>query len=248
MSSPLVVSRVNGADCPRVGRCESVPVGGRIRFFLNEWRNIGASKQVLRWIQLGYPLRFKKDLIDSKNLPKLTRLAHPQVVTQYSNNQVKQQALDLLIQDLLAKRCIREMADHEVGYFSRVFLVPKKSGGWRLVIDLSQLNQSLAPVTFTMDTLAQVRKVLKQGMWATSIDLSDAYQHIPMSKSSQVYLCFQVGRKRYMYLVPPFGLISAPWLFTQVVKQLKKWAAKNNLALFQYLDDWLNLETDKQKN
>jgi hypothetical protein len=139
------------------------------------------------------------------------------------------------------------MADHEVGYFSRVFLVPKKSGGWRLVIDLSQLNQSLAPVTFTMDTLAQIKRVLKQGMWATSIDLSDAYHHIPMRESSQVYLCFQVGRKRYMYLVLPFGLMSAPWLFTQVVKQLKGWAAKNNLVLFQYLDDWLNLQADKQK-
>ena len=115
------------------------------------------------------------------------------------------------------------------------------------MIDLKQLNQSLAPVTFTMDTLSLVKKSLRKGMWATSIDLSDAYHHIPIRASSQVYLCFQVGDKRYRYLVLPFGLMSAPWLFTQVVKQLKRWAAKHCVALFQYLDDWLNVNNDKAK-
>ena len=136
------------------------------------------------------------------------------------------------------------MAPGEEGYFSRVFLVPKKSGGYRLVIDLSQLNKSLAQIPFSMDTLHLVKLALKQGMWATSLDLSDAYHHIPMRPSSQVYLCFQVG-VRYKYLVLPFGLSSGPWLFTEVVRQVKKWAWKKDFALFQYLDDWLNLDLDK---
>ena len=43
----------------------------------------------------------------------------------------------------------------------------------------------------------------------------------------------------------PFGLSSGPWLFTEVVRQVKKWARKKGFALFQYLDDWLNLDLDK---
>ena len=38
-----------------------------------------------------------------------------------------------------------------------------------------------------------------------------------------------------------FGLMTAPWAFTQVVKQIKIWSSRHHLILFQYLDDWLNL-------
>ena len=92
-----------------------------------------------------------------------------------------------------------------------------------------------------MDTLAKVKAVAEQGMFATSLDLSDAYHHVPMREGSHVYLCFQVKDKRYMYMVLPFGLMTAPWAFTQVVKQIKICSSSHHLILFQYLDDWLNL-------
>ena len=68
------------------------------------------------------------------------------------------------------------------------------------------LNEFLTPVTIQMDTLVKVKSVAERSMFATSLDLSDAYHHIPMRKDSHVYLCFQVKDKRYMYLVLPFGL------------------------------------------
>ena len=227
------------------GRSGCLPVGGRIRFFLSEWQKMGASRRVLRWIRLGYPLHFKRNLVQSSELPRLTDAAHPSIVTCYQD-QVKQNALLNLVQELEEKKCVQKLEPKEKGFFSRVFLVPKKSGGWRLVIDLSKLNEYLTPVTFQMDTLAKVKKVLQPGMWATSIDLSDAYHHIPMRESSQCFLCFQVGSVRYKYLVLPFGLMPGPWLFTEVVKQLKKWAAVHCLILFQYLDDWLNLHRSRE--
>ena len=243
-SNPLPGGVKDGLNCRGLGLRENLPVGGRLKFFLEAWRKIGASKRVLRWIRRGYPLRFKTELSRSGNLPKLALSAHPSIVTSYSDP-LKQEALVTLIRELEAKQCITRMAPGEEGYFSRVFLVPKKSGGYRLVIDLSQLNKSLAQIPFSMDTLHLVKLALKQGMWATSLDLSDAYHHIPMRPSSQVYLCFHVGNVRYKYLVLPFGLSSGPWLFTEVVRQVKKWAWKKDFALFQYLDDWLNLDLDK---
>ena len=156
-------------------------------------------------------------------MPGLSVRAPLSLVTDYRDGE-KQQALLDLVGDLHRKRCIEVMSPGERGFFSRVFLVPKKSGGWRLVIDLSQLNKSLAPVTFQMDTLVKVKEVLRPGMWATSIDLSDAYHHIPIHPESRRYLCFQVGKVCYKYLVLPFGLMFGPWFFTEVVKQLKRWA------------------------
>ena len=85
------------------------------------------------------------------------------------------------------------MLPTEKGFFSRVFLVPESSGEWGLVLDLALLNTFLAPVTFTMDTKGRVKRHLHPGMWATSIDLSDAYYYIQIRNEHSIYLCFQLG-------------------------------------------------------
>ena len=207
---------------------------------------MGASRRVLRWLRFGYPLRFQRGVILNQSQPPLRLQAPQYLITSYQES-VKQQALSGLIQELLVKKCITPMAPEERGHFSRVFLVPKSNGGYRLVIDLSELNKLLVEVTFQMDTLKRIKNVLQPGMWATSIDLSDAYHHIPIHTASQKYLCFQVGNKRYRYLVVPFGLNSGPWVFTETVKQLKRWAIKQGLSLFQYLDDWLNVSLSRDR-
>ena len=61
------------------------------------------------------------------------------------------------------------------GFYGRLFVVPKSTGGWRLVLDLSPLNVFLKKCPFRMDTLVSVRDAVRVGDWATSIDLSDAY-------------------------------------------------------------------------
>ena len=112
------------------------------------------------------PLRFNRKVVRERGLLNLTLSSPPHLVACY-RDQVKQDALDVMVAQLVQKQCIREMSPTECGFFSRVFLVPKRSGGWRLVIDLSKLND-LTPVTFQMDTLAKVKAVAEQGMFATS--------------------------------------------------------------------------------
>ena len=204
---------------------------------------MGANRRVVRWLRFGFPLRFNPSVISLRGLPPMSRNPLPQLVTVY-RDQVKAQVLNDMLKVLVQKNCITLMSPQEVGYFSRVFLVPKKTGKYRLVIDLSNLNEYLSEVTFKMDTLKVVKESLQQGMWATSLDLSDAYHHIPIHPDYQKYLCFQVGNLRFRFLVLPFGLMSAPWAFTEVVKQIKKWTSRFNLVLFQYLDDWLHVHLE----
>ena len=217
-----------------------LPVGGRLKYFWRQWYAMGASRRVVRWLKNGYPLRFRRSVIQGNALPPLSLSSPSHLVTHY-RDETRQQALQSKIQDLLDKDCIREMGPNETGFFSRVFLVPKKSGGFRLVIDLSELNEHLSEVSFTMDTLKLIKSTATQGMWATSLDFSDAYHHIPINPAFRIYLCFQVGNRRFMYLVLPFGLSTAPWVFTEVAKQVKIWSAGRLRSLFQYLDDWLSL-------
>jgi hypothetical protein len=66
------------------------------------------------------------------------------------------------------------------GFYFRLFLVPKKNGKMRPVIDLSVLNQHLIVPHFKMETNRSIRGSIHLGMWTTSLDLTDAYFHIPI--------------------------------------------------------------------
>ena len=183
---------------------------------------------------------FRSILSSSKGSPPAIPASSGQLIACY-RDQLKQSVLSEMLTLLVQKQCITVISEGDVGFLSRVFLVPKKGGGFCLVIDFSALNEWLAPVTFTMGTLKAVTETVQEGMWATSLDLSDAYHHIPIHPQFQKYLCFQVGDLKFRYLVLPFGLMSAPWAFTEVAKRVKKWTVQFDIILFQYLDDWLNV-------
>ena len=219
-----------------------LPVGGRLRHFWRQWKDLGASKRVVRWLRFGYPLPFRLNSRGMTVTPPLVNQPPPNLITWYQDP-VKQAHLDCMLNELVTKRAIEEipLSQVEPVYFSRVFLVPKKNGKLRLILDLSALNEWLDCPSFKMDHAQVVRDALSPDMWATSIDLSDAYLHIPIRPSHCRYLVFQVGNRRFRWLVLPFGLNTAPRVFTDVMKALKRWGRRFGILLFQYLDDWLQL-------
>ena len=216
------------------------PVGGRLKFFWQQWLKLGAPKSVVKWLRRGYPLPFSKEK-GGEAAVKLTPECPQGLVTQYASGSEKQIALDNKIQELLDKQVIAQAPENEMAFHNRVFLRPKRTGGWRLILDVSQLNKFLHWDTFKMDHIAVIRESAEHGMFATSVDFSDAYHHIPIRRGHVRFLCFQVGNKRYWYLALPFGLSPAPRIFTVVLRPLKLWARARLMRLFQYLDDWLNL-------
>ena len=221
----------------------SLPVGGRLIHYWQDWRDMGASRKIVRWLRFGYPLPFHKNVRGLNITPPLKLFPPPELVTHYPEP-AKQAQLLAMLDELVQKKAIREI-DHNVPvHFSRVFLVPKMNGKQRLVVDLSILNQWLLCPHFKMDHAQVIRGSLVPLMWATSIDLSDAYLHIPMHPENWKYLVFQVGDKRYQFMVLPFGLNTAPRVFSEVMKALKRWGRALGLVLFQYLDDWLQLNLD----
>ena len=93
-----------------------------------------------------------------------------------------------------------------LGFYSPLFLVPKPHQRWRPVIDLSRLNTFLHIEKFKMETPETMRTSLIPGEWVLSIDLSDAYLHIPIHPNSRKYLRF-CNRSQVTSL--PFGLATA---------------------------------------
>ena len=61
------------------------------------------------------------------------------------------------------------------GFYSRYFLVPKKTGGLRPILDLALFNKYIVERPYHMLTIRRVFQWVKLGNWFTSIDLKDAY-------------------------------------------------------------------------
>ena len=60
--------------------------------------------------------------------------------------------------------------------------------------------------TFTMETAEKIRKEVMPDTWATSVDLTDAYHHLPIYPDFQNFLTFEVAGVNYKYVACPFGL------------------------------------------
>ena len=126
-----------------------------------------------------------------------------------------------------------------LGFFNRLFLVPKPNNKWRPILDLSNLNLFLKVEKFKMETPETIRSSLQQGEWVTSVDFQDAYFHIPIQEQSRKYLRFHVQGQTYQFKALPFGLSTAPLEFTVVAKEVKLMATHKGIRIHQYLDDWL---------
>ena len=57
---------------------------------------------------------------------------------------------------MLEKGAVEVVDDPGLGFYSRLFLVEKATGGWRPVIDLSPLNGFVLQTLFKMETVASV--------------------------------------------------------------------------------------------
>ena len=209
---------------------QNLPVGTRLQNFWQTWLDLGAHPKVVQILREGYTLPFR-------TRPRLARF--PTVVSCYVNPHRNSYLLEALHQ-LIDKNAV-ELVKHQtsLGFFNRLFLVPKPNNKWRPILDLSKLNLFLKTEKFKMETPETIRTSLQQEEWVTSIDFKDAYFHIPIQEQSRKYLRFHVEGRTYQFKALPFGLSTAPLEFTVVAKEVKLMAIHKGIRIHQYLDDWL---------
>ena len=124
---------------------------------------------------------------------------------------------DKEVEDLLRKGAI-EPCCRAPGFYSKVFLVPKKGGKLRPVTNLEPLNSFITAPHFQMTTLKDVFQLLQKDDWAVYLDLKDAYFHVPVHPRHRRFLQFIWRNRTYRYKCLPFGLSTSPRTFTRVTK------------------------------
>ena len=206
-----------------------VPVGGRLAHFLDQWQLITSDKWVLSVLRRGLELEFKE-------FPPLSLDPIEMSVTK---DPVKNALLQEEVMTLLLKGTIEEVQPVDPGFYSRLFLVPKKNGKMRPVFDLSFLNRHLIVPHFKMESNRSIRSAIHTGIWTTSLDLTDAYFHIPIAPKFRKFLRFVWNKKVYAFKAMPFGLSTAPLTFTRVFQTVTSYLHTRSVFIHSYLDDSL---------
>ena len=214
-------------------------VGGCLSSHWRRWQEIGAETWVVTVLRDGYRVPFK----DSP-----PPLAHtPVSFPTYRAGSPRAQALRQVVEAMLAKGALEITRDPGPGFYSRLFLVEKATGGWRPVIDLSHLNDFVQLTPFKMETVASVLLSVREGDFLASLDLKDAYFQIPIHGSSRKLLRFMSEGTVYQFKALCFGLSTAPQVFTRVFAAVSAWAHAHGIRLLRYLDDWLVLSSSEKK-
>ncbi|VDI57640.1 Hypothetical predicted protein [Mytilus galloprovincialis] len=210
---------------------KSIPVGGRLSFFLNQWKKITSDCYVLSIIRGGLTLQFK-------NPPPLSAVP---ISLSHTQDPVKCQLLSVEVDTMLQKAAIEEVSILTLspGFYSRLFLVPKKTGGMRPVIDLSILNKFLIVPHFQNGNKQIHQASILPGMWTTSLIFQTRISTFPFPKTYRKYLRFVWNNKVFQFKALPFGLSTAPLAFTKIMQAAIAHLHSLSIQIHSYLDDSL---------
>ena len=89
--------------------------------------------------------------------------------------------------ELLAKGAIEPSSDG-AGFYSSMFVVPKHTGGLQPILNLKHFNHYIHISSFKIPTIRHVWQLIQHGDYSFSIDLQDAYLHIPIVKHHHCFL------------------------------------------------------------
>lgn len=139
-------------------------------------------------------------------------------------------------------------------HINRFGCIPKKHqpGKWRLITDLSHpsgcsvndaIDSHLCSLSYiSVDQVARRAMELGVGSMLAKTDIKSAYRLVPVHPEDRHLLGMEWGGRIYVDGMLPFGLRSAPKIFTAVADALE-WCIRQAGAVnvFHYLDDFVVL-------
>jgi hypothetical protein len=148
--------------------------GGHIARFAVEWSKLTLDPWILSTVSQGLQLDFISEPVQFSIPPNACMEA-------YLYDCCKQE-VNLLIE----KGAIVRARDQ--GFISSIFLIPKRTGGYRPIINLKALNCFLFYKKFKMEGISSVRHTIRERDWLTKLDLKDAYLTVPIFEDHRKFL------------------------------------------------------------
>ena len=182
-------------------------LAGTLRSRLENWRRTKAPRQVLSDIERGHQVPWVR---------KPSKFHHGVLRVPPQQQQAWAELRDKYVANGAIKPCVC------TGYTSRAFLIPKKSGGVRLIVDLRFVNRHVRKFTCRYESLRTLQRLVKAGYYMVSFDLQDAYQCVSMASEDAPFFSFCVDGEYFMCTALPFGYTNSPYVFTKVARHFTR--------------------------
>lgn len=204
-----------------------VIVKGKLKQNISFWRKIGASGFILDIIENGYKIPFFSEPPSTFAKNNNSAIQHCDFVT----SSIK----ELEEKELIARCHIRPTV------INPLTVSVQKNGKKRLILDLRAVNKHIWKQKVKFEDIKTALLYVKQHSWMFKFDIHSAYHHIEIFTEHTTYLGFswEIDNEVhwFRFLVLPFGLSSAPYVFTKLSRPLvKKWRGEG-IRIVLYLDD-----------
>ena len=213
-----------------LGQPNTPSVRGRLALCYDEWVKVGASGFILSVVRDGYKIPF-------------VALPPPKVS---SNNTSALKDTDFVseaISDLLRTKRV-EILGHQPDIVNPLSVSVQPSGKKRLILDLRHVNLYVFKRKFRCGDISVAIQIFSKGYYLFKFDLKSGYHHVEIFPEHRKYLAFSWDFgdgvvKYFQFTVLPFGLSSAPYLFTKLLKPiLTSWRCKG-IPMAIFLDNGL---------
>lgn len=226
---PIASTPIQVANPP----IEDVSIAGRSSTFIEEWEKITNDPEVLCAVR-GYRIPF------SFTPPPRVCIKEP------CFSRTEEKACDIEIARLLSKGAVVVISSSEDQFLSPFFPIKKSSGGMRFILNLRELNRFLDPQHFQLEDWRTVIHIMTPGSWMSKLDLEDAYLLLPITREDRRFLRFKWRSIIYEFTALPFGLSTALYVFTKIIRPVIVQLRNEGLLSVVYLDDFLLFGSSKE--
>ncbi|EAL60309.1 hypothetical protein DDB_G0294346, partial [Dictyostelium discoideum AX4] len=217
----------------------NLPVGGRLFH----------HKQV--WKELGLP-NFCQEVVNGLKihlLPNFKPMPNPIPISIPEGP--KSDCITKEVQDLLLDDAIEQVLPNRYSkrvFYSNVFTVPKPGTNLhRPVLDLKRLNTYINNQSFKMEGIKNLPSMVKQGYYMVKLDIKKAYLHVLVDPQYRDLFRFVWKGSHYRWKTMPFGLSTAPRIFTMLLRHVLRMLRDINVSVIAYLDDLLIVGSTKEE-
>ena len=171
-------------------------------------------------------------------------IPQPELVTQYLEREVSLGRMEIIA---------RTNSVHT----TPIGLIPKKGkpGRWRLIVHLFSpdggsindgIDRNLASLKYpTVDHLAMLVWQVGRGAYLVKADVKEAFRNVPIHPDDRWLLGVEWGGVTYVDKVLPFGLCSAPKIFSAIADAAQWILVQRGVThILHYLDDFIVVERE----
>lgn len=212
---------------------DSKGVKHRLRNAVQFWKSINASDFIISTISTGYVIPFimpPKEMYMKNNKSAI----------------LNAEFVSDTVSELLLSSCIIQVPFIPV-VVNPLSVAMNSSGKKRLILDLSVLNKFVRRDKVKFEDWKIALQYFQKGFHMFKFDLKSGYHHIDICSAQQTFLGFSWNNLFYVFTVLPFGLSSAPYIFTKCLRPMVRYWRQSGVNIVLYLDDGLGLAESYEK-